>query len=135
MASASARPRIAGFTLIEVLAAFVILALSLAALLPALSGSLRADRASSDLVIATAYAQSLIAGVGVNGRIAEGEFANTLERRRFHSLLKVRPMNGSVGREDGPKLYKVTARVAWRAGLRERTVTLTTARFAGSGQK
>ena len=52
-----------GFTLLEVLVASVILAGSLAALLPALSGSLRQMRAAEARQAALLVAQSVLAGV------------------------------------------------------------------------
>lgn len=130
MAGKRARGQARGFTLIEVLVAFVILALSLGAVLPALSGSLSATRAGNDLIVATAYAQSLIAGVGVEGRLAEGEFVNTLERPGFASVLRVRPLGATEGATDGPRLFEVIARVSWQDGAREQAVTLRTQRFA-----
>ncbi len=121
-----------GFTLIEVLVAFVILALFLGAMLPSLSASLSATRTSNDTLTATAYAQSLIAGVGVEGLITEGEFTNTLEQTRFTSRLTVRPYDGPAA-ATGARLYEVTARIGWRDGVRQRTVSLTTLRY-GTGQ-
>ncbi|MDH3240824.1 MAG: prepilin-type N-terminal cleavage/methylation domain-containing protein [Alphaproteobacteria bacterium] len=119
-----------GFTLIEVLVAFVILALALGALLPALSGSLRGARLSGDTLVATAYAQSLLAGVGVEGGIAEGSFTATLERPGFASRLTVRPWAGGAAGGDEPRLYEVTARIEWHGGGRPQAVTLTTTRYA-----
>lgn len=122
-----------GFTLIEVLVAFVILALFLGAVLPSLSASLSATRTSNDTLTATAYAQSLIAGVGVEGLITEGEFTNTLEQTRFTSRLTVRPYGEPAAAATDARLYEVTARIGWRDGVRRRTVSLTTLRY-GTGQ-
>ena len=119
-----------GFTLIEVLVAFVILALFLGAILPSLSASLTSSRTGNDTITATAYAQSLIAGVGVEGLITEGEFRATLEQTRFSSRLTVRPYDAPAGAGTGARLYQVTARVGWRDGARERAVSLTTLRYA-----
>ncbi len=123
-----------GFTLIEVLVAFVILALFLGAVLPSLSASLSATRTSNDTLTAAAYAQSLIAGVGVEGLITEGEFTHTLEQMRFTSRLTVRPYGApAAAAATGARLYEVTARIGWRDGVRRRTVSLTTLRY-GTGQ-
>lgn len=122
-----------GFTLIEVLVAFVILALFLGTILPSLSGSLAGSRAGSDTITATAYAQSLIAGVGVEGRITEGEFTNTLEQTRFSSRLTVQLYGAAATDAARARLYEVTARVDWRDGAHTRAVSLTTLRY-GTGQ-
>jgi general secretion pathway protein I len=119
-----------GFTLIEVLVAFAILALFLGAVMPSLSTSMSASRAGSESITATAYAQSLIAGVGVNARLAEGTFTNTLEQPRFSSTLTVRPHPGQTAQQGDAGLYVVTASVTWPAGAGARGVTLTTYRFA-----
>lgn len=119
-----------GFTLIEVLVAFVILALFLGAMLPSLSTSLAGSRTGSDTIVATAYAQSLIAGVGVEGQITDGEFNSTLELTRFSSHLIVRPYGTQPGDDTGPRLYEVTAQIHWRDGVRSRAVSLTTIRYA-----
>ncbi len=122
-----------GFTLIEVLVAFVLLALFLGAILPTLSSSLAGTRTGNDTITATAYAQSLIAGVGVEGRLTEGEFTDTLEHTRFSSRLTVRPYVAPAADGTGARLFEVTARVGWREGARERMVSLTTLRY-GTGQ-
>ncbi len=119
-----------GFTLIEVLVAFAILALFLGAVMPTLSTSMSASRTGGDTITAAAYAQSLIAGVGVNAQLAEGEFGNTLEVPRFSSRLVVRPYGGRAAPDGGPRLYEVIAHVRWRDGARERTVSLGTFRVA-----
>ena len=130
MSRTNNKPRQHGFTLIEVLVAFAILALFLGAVMPTLSTSMSASRTGGDTITAAAYAQSLIAGVGVNARLAEGEFTNTLEQPRFSSRLVVRPYGGLAARDDGPRLFEVTAHVDWRDGVRERSVTVMTFRFA-----
>lgn len=130
MKEGNRKSRERGFTLIEVLVAFIILALSLGAILPSLSASLTGSRTGSDTIIATAYAQSLIAGVGVGGQVREGEFTNTLELTRFSSRLTVRPYGAPPEDSTRPRLFEVTARVGWRDGVRRRAVSLTTFRFA-----
>ncbi|MDX1483411.1 MAG: prepilin-type N-terminal cleavage/methylation domain-containing protein [Alphaproteobacteria bacterium] len=121
-----------GFTLIEVLVAFVILALFLGAMMPTLSAGITTSRAGSDTITATGYAQSLIAGVGVEGRITTGVFTDTLEQPRFSSRLEVRPYGPEPPETDGAQSFEVIARVSWREGGRERSVSLATLRFGSA---
>jgi general secretion pathway protein I len=130
MGSAIKKFRERGFTLIEVLVAFAILALFLGAVMPTLSSSISASRTGGDTITATAYAQSLIAGVGVNAKINEGTFSNTLEEPRFRSLLEIRPFPGFPTTEGDARLYEVVAHVSWRDGARARKISLTSFRFS-----
>ena len=132
MSPAAKKRKNRGFTLIEVLVAFSILALFLGAVMPTLSGSLAASRTGGDTVTATAYAQSLIAGVGIDGAVTAGVFTDTLERSRFTSRLEVRPFGGEAGEDGTPGLFQVIAEVGWRDGVRRRSVSLATYRYARS---
>jgi general secretion pathway protein I len=119
-----------GFTLIEVLVAFAVLALSLGAVLPGLSGGLATARTSADAMAALAYAQSLLAATGARGRVVEGEFRDTLEGGRFRTRLVVRRYAHDTS-ESGPALYEVVAELRWGAeGSGARSVALATLRYA-----
>lgn len=118
-----------GFTLIETVVAFAILALFLGAMLPSLSSGLSGSRAGSDTLRATAYAQSLLDGAGIGGGLEPGEFRNTLEDERFTSVLAVRPYGGAPVAGKGPALFEVSATVTWRDGTKTRSVALTTLRY------
>lgn len=119
-----------GFTLIETVVAFAILALFLGAILPSLSSGLSGSRRGSDTLVATAYAQSLIDGAGTGGSLTPGEFRNTLEDSRFTSVLTVRPYAREAADGEGPMLYEVTATIGWRDGSKARGVSLATLRYA-----
>ncbi len=130
MGKAPNQSRQRGFTLIEVLVAFAILALFLGAIMPSFSTSISATRTGSNTITAAAYAQSLIAGIGVDGKIKEGIFSNTLEEQGFESRIEIRPYRGLEAKDDGPRLYEVVALVSWQDGSRARSVSLSTYRLA-----
>ncbi|MGF1551270.1 MAG: type II secretion system protein [Paracoccaceae bacterium] len=65
--------RDAGFTLVETLVAFTVLALALGATLPAIATALSQGRAASEASARALEARSLMEAVGVAGPLAEGE--------------------------------------------------------------
>jgi general secretion pathway protein I len=131
------RPEQHGFSLLEVLVAFTILALSLGVLMQIFSGSLRNVDISRDQAQALVLAQSLLASAGVETPLPNGQGAGTLDNK-FHWTLLATPMqlDPLAGDTSTPKplvtleLWEVTARVAWGGGdnVSERDVTLTTLR-------
>lgn len=69
----------AGFTLLEVLVAFTVLALMLGALLPSFSTGLRSFDTAEAAVQAVLLAQSRIEAVGIETPMEEGEQRGTFE--------------------------------------------------------
>ena len=70
-----------GFTLIEVLIAFVILALALGALLPGFSAGLRGLDAADDYATAAMFAESRLAAVGREAPLEEGTTSGEFDER------------------------------------------------------
>ena len=64
--------RARGFTLIELIAAFLVFALAIGLLMQVLSSAMRQVRQSSDYTMAALWAQSKLDGVGVGERIEAG---------------------------------------------------------------
>lgn len=87
----SARSRQSGFTLIEVIIAFALLALALTLLLGSLSGAARQVRGADDVGRATLHAQSLLAQLGVGEVLEPGHSEGELEGGRYRWSLQVRP--------------------------------------------
>ena len=85
-----AKRRQRGFSLLEILVAFSILALSLGVLMQIFSGSLRNADVTRDQAQAVALAQSLLASAGVETTLAPGESAGVLDDK-FRWLLRVSP--------------------------------------------
>ena len=117
-----------GFTLLEVLVAFVIAALALGALYQGAVGGLQATRAAAQYQEAIARARSHLAAVGHGSRIVVGEQQGD-DGSGFHWRLRILPAgNAPLGRGDaaavarGPRaiLYAVAVTVSWQSdGNRE----------------
>ncbi|MGH8025357.1 MAG: type II secretion system protein XpsI [Pseudoxanthomonas sp.] len=80
-----------GFTLIEVIIAFALLALALTLLLGSLSGAARQIRTADDSGRATLHAQSLLAQLGVGEVLQPGRKQGTFEQGRYRWALEVEP--------------------------------------------
>ena len=126
-----------GFSLLEILVAFTILALSLGVLMQIFSGSLRNADVTGDQAQAVALAQSLLASAGVEATLVPGESTGVLDDK-FRWLLRVspfvqepRPGETEAVRSPLPlDLWEVAVRVGWGGDSRlpERALTLTTLR-------
>ena len=121
-----------GFTLLEVLVAFIIAALALAALFEGGLGGLRATTVSSRYLEAVARAQSHLASATLPGAMAAADTQGD-EGGGFH--WHVRVTEAAVSRPapnaaPGPvaALYAVSAAVSWSEGGRSRVVQIDTER-------
>lgn len=132
-----------GFSLLEILVAFSILALSLGVLMQIFSGSLRNADITHDQAQAVVLAQSLLAAAGVETPLAPGEI-NGVHTEKFRWLLQVRPFldEARAGETVAVRqvltldLWEVTARVTWGGipGSPERAITLSTLRTQPAAQ-
>jgi len=80
-----------GFTLIEVIIAFALLALALTLLLGSLSGAARQVRAADEVSHATLHAQSLLAQVGVGEPLQVGRSQGEFSGSGYRWSLEVSP--------------------------------------------
>lgn len=80
-----------GFTLLEVIVAFALLALALTLLLGSLSGAARQVRAAEDASRATLHAQSLFARIGVGQALQPGLQEGQFEQGRYRWRLSIAP--------------------------------------------
>jgi general secretion pathway protein I len=127
--------RQSGYTLIEVLVAFMILALALTVLLRIFSGGLRNVSVSSDYAIATLIAESRLAGAGIDVPLRPGETSGT-EGERFEWTVSVQdyqPWPGYRSAAKGLDAYRVTVTVEWPHGDNTRSVGLSTVRLRTEG--
>lgn len=125
-----------GFSLLEVLVAFSILALSLGVLMRIFSADLNNANQSHDQARALAIAQSLLAATGVETRLSPGE---TTGRHDEHFEWSVSVIPFEYGTGSGRSipvpvsLWEISVRVAWGDNPRtgKRSVSLVTLRTQG----
>lgn len=117
-----------GYTLIEVIVAFAVLALALTLLLGTLSGASRQVRWADDAGRAALHAQSLIDQIGVGEALAPGQRQGDFENGRFHWQLDVAPWRDPSQPPAGdqpqflsaPSLLAVSLRVTWGDAANQR---------------
>lgn len=85
------RARAAGYTLIEVIVAFAILALALTLLLGTLSGAARQVRWADEAGRAALHARSLLDQTGVGETLRPGHSEGVFEQGRYRWSLEVTP--------------------------------------------
>ncbi|WP_045728423.1 prepilin-type N-terminal cleavage/methylation domain-containing protein [Xanthomonas sp. GPE 39] len=108
-----------GYTLIEVIVAFALLALALTLLLGSLSGAARQVQRADQLSRATLYAQSLLAVQGVEQPLQPGRTQGDFEQGRFHWTMDVMPYVDPRQPPDGavvsgaPTLLQLNLQVRW----------------------
>jgi general secretion pathway protein I len=108
-----------GYTLIEILVAFGILALALTLLLGTLSGATRQVRWSADAGRAALHAQSLLADIGVGVALQPGREEGELEDGRYRWQLDVAPYVDPLLAEPAaadpfaPQLLQLRLELAW----------------------
>ena len=127
--------RQSGYTLIEVLVAFMILALALAVLMRIFSGGLRNVSVSSDYATATLIAESRLAAAGIDVSLAPGEISGT-EGERFEWTVSVQdyePWPGYRSAAKGVGAYRIMVTVEWPHGDNTRSVGLSTIRLRTEG--
>ena len=119
--------RSAGFTLLEVIVAFVILSLSLGVIYQIFGQGLRATSLSERYTHATLLAQSLMAETGVTSPLHSGTQSGSSEAGyEWQVETSVLEQAGSDS-ELAPISYKVEVHVGWSG--HERAVSLTSIRL------
>jgi general secretion pathway protein I len=131
------RRRSAGFTLLEVMLAFVIFALSFATVLEIMAASMHGvGRAKDDTEVAL-LAQTLMDQVGIEIPVEEGEYSGTnMDRYRWKMGVSLYDAGTETERQgmstqeladlSGIELYRVDLYVDWEAGKRERSLHFST---------
>lgn len=132
------RGRARGYTLLEVVIAFGVLALALTMLLGILTNSSRQVRWAGDAGRAALLAESLLDRVDLEGPLREGRRDGDLEDGRYRWELAVRPWRDAArppGPVDpaAPRLMELEVTMEWGdAGPRER-LALRTLRLVPAG--
>lgn len=118
-----------GFTLLEVIVAFSIAAISLGALLAIFSTGLRNSRVTREYSVAVALAESKLAEIGTVEPLQqtplEGQFDDKYSWRT--EIAEYTEIEGCMPSTVQP--YRVSVEVSWTSIPRDRSVTLTTLRF------
>jgi general secretion pathway protein I len=108
-----------GFTLIEVIIAFALLALALTLLLGSMSGAAKQIRHADDAGRATLHAQSMLAQLGVGEALQPGQREGVFEKGRYRWALAVTPYVDPLKPPaptldtSAPRLLHVDLSVAW----------------------
>ena len=112
-----------GFTLLEVLVAMAILALSMGVLLKVFTGALTNAEVADGAGRAAALAESLMAGAGTDHPLEDGGASGKLDDGTVWRLtITARPDANGI---DQPfVLYDVESRVTWQAAGRQRDTVL-----------
>src|SRR5690348_6533175 len=116
----------AGFTLIEILVAFVIAVLFLGAFYEIFSTSIRGAATSEAYSDAVLIAESTLDSAS-KSQLTPRESTDEMGRYKVQTSVDARPDLTHPGVAVMP--YQIRVRVAWREGLRERSVTLSTLRL------
>lgn len=122
-----------GFTLLEVLVAFVLLSLTLGVILQVFSGGLRNAAAAGHYAEAAVIADSMLAKLGTELPLEEGESSG--EEGKYRWSLKIEPYqerdesnNQTTGRY---QLYMITLLVQWQHGAQQPELQFSTYRLGG----
>lgn len=121
-----------GFTLIEVVTAFALLAVGLGAAMQIAVGSLRQARNAADFTEAALYAQSLLDTAGIGERLEEGGDSGRFGDR-YQWQLEVTPYQVPSDASQDPsmtpvELYRLDLLVRWERGRHTREAQFSTLR-------
>lgn len=128
-----------GFTLMEILVAFVVLAAAVGVLYRTFSAGLQNVDAVAGYSEAIAIAEAKLTGLGLEKPLEEGEESGSTEDRRFNWQIAVRPDTPPGLAPDQPggfisphQLLRATVTVTWNErGDQKRSVALSTVRMLG----
>ncbi len=116
-----------GFSLLEVLVAFSILAVSLGIVLKIFSSGVNTAVISEEYTVATQLAESLMAKTGVETSLEEGEEQGTeVDKYHWRVLVSSIPSPAAEQTEEDVQFMAVSVSVEWGEGENPRRVELNT---------
>ena len=126
--------RTQGFTLLEVLVAFTILALMMGVLLQVFSGGLRTAEVARNHAVGALLAQSKLAAIGIEEPLVEGERTGDFDNgyRWRYSIDRYQEHDGEEEEEIVP--YRLILTVEWGPAGSGGSVTLTTLRLGSAAE-
>ncbi len=119
-----------GFSLIEVIVAFALMALAATLLLGSLSGAARQVGMAEHQGRAALHAQSLLASAGIDAPLAEGLKQGEWEQGRYRWTLRVSPF--VEPRQPQSRLWQLDLQVRWGDATAEQ-LRWRTLRLHGNG--
>lgn len=120
-----------GFSLLEVLVAFAILSISLGVLLQVFATGLRNAGVADDYTRATLYAESILAAIGREAPLAEGERSGPInDQFSWRSTVSAYTEGMPNSEQARARAYRVSVEVYWPGLLQNRSVVLETLRLA-----
>ncbi|PWK86780.1 prepilin-type N-terminal cleavage/methylation domain-containing protein [Fulvimonas soli] len=129
--------RARGFSLLEVVAAMLLLAIAFAALMQVAGGAIRLSGSAADYSRAALWARSLLDGAFVLEPLQPGSRSGRFDGR-YRWQLDVRPWrpaqeaNAPPGPASPLVLYRLDLAVSWGAAGRERVARFSTLRVASA---
>lgn len=119
-----------GFSLLEVLVAFVILSISLGVLLQVFATGLRNAGTADDYTQATLYAESILVAIGRETPLSEGQHSGPINDR-FSWRSTVAPYTDDMPDPEKThvRAYRVEVEVFWDGLAQTRSVMLETLRL------
>ena len=120
-----------GFSLIEILVAFVILAMSLTVIFRIFSGGLRNVALSEDYAQAVVLAESQLSAIGISEPLEQGVTSGEWDERfRWQRMVELYQPWEQDKALDAPLLgYLVTVSVDWMHAGRNRQISLSSVRL------
>ena len=126
--------RVRGFTLIEIVAALAVLAVTVGLCLQIATSALRQTRNAAEQTQAALLAQSLLDAAGTGERLRPGRSSGQLDEG-YRWELEVSPFEGELGTESplepslmAVRLYRLELSLSWDVGSDQRTVRFSTLR-------
>jgi general secretion pathway protein I len=127
----TARRRMAGITLLEVLVAFSILSVSLVLIISIVSGGLRTAARGADYSHAVALAEARLAAMTLTEAMYEGASEGVFDDRyRWRATVAVPAWWRGPDTADAVTPYEIKVEVVWQDFGREFSVSLTTLHLA-----
>lgn len=117
-----------GFSLMEVLVAFAVLAIVMGAVLQVFSGGLRNLKVGGDISAAATWAESHLARLGRDLEVVPGVQSGEADGLRWEERIEPYAAIDASALEGGA-LYEVTLSVYWGAFDRPRSFQLSTLRY------
>jgi len=120
--------REAGFTLVEVMVAFAILALAFGVLMFVIQDGIQRSAQAELEAEAASLAQSLLAQAGAEAPLRSGEQAGQYDGGRLWRL-RTEPYADGGDPQGAVAAYRVTAEISWHDGAKARALALSTLRL------